>query len=324
MESLKNKKILVTGGAGFIGSHVVDALIKEKPESITVASNFFLGNRDNLKYAMKNFENVKLVYLDVADYEGVRLLFDENNFDVVFNLAVVPLPTSLVRPRWTYLQNVKMTLNICDMARENKFKSLIQFSSSEAFGTAQYVPMDEKHPTNPETVYAASKIATDHITLSYHRTYGIDASTIRPFNTYGPRQNARKFAGIVPLMIGRVLRGEDLVIYGDGEQTRDFIYVTDTADAAIQIYKNKNTRGKIINVASGKEVSMNKIVSLIAKEMKYNKPIVYKEARPGDVRRHLASIELAKKLINFKPKVSVEEGMKKTVEWYVKNKEVFK
>lgn len=323
MASLKNKSILVTGGAGFIGSHVVDAIIKEQPEKLVVASNLFLGKLENLEDAKKNYPNIKIVKQDMTDLDGVELLFSENNFDTVFNLAVVPLPTSLVRPKWTYLQNVNITAHILELARKGAFKTLLQFSSSEAYGSAKYVPMDELHPLDPTTPYAASKAATDQMTISYQRTFGLDASIVRPFNTYGPRQNARQYAGFIPLTVGRILRNEDLVIFGDGKQTRDWIYVEDTAKGAVEAAKNESTRGKIMNIASGKETTINDLMKIIIDHTGYKKPIIYKEARAADVRRHYADISLAKKLINFKPQYSIDKGVRKTVDWYLKHKEVY-
>jgi UDP-glucose 4-epimerase len=314
--SLKNKSILVTGGAGFIGSHLVDRLIQEEPEQLVIVSNFFLGSVDNLKEAKEKFPKLNIIRCDVADYEEIEEVINDHNFDIVFNLAVIPLPTSLVKPEWTVRKNVEMTLNICKLQRLGKFKKLVQFSSSEVPGSAIIVPMPENHPTNPETPYAASKAATDHIALSYHQTFGCDIVVVRPYNQYGPRQNAKKYAGIVPLMMGRIMRSEPLIIYGDGEQTRDFLYVTETVDAVVAIANSPEVVGKIINIGSGQEVSMNKVVQEIAKLMNYNQPLVYKEARPGDVRRHLADISLINQVVGWQPKLSFEEGIKKTVKWY--------
>ena len=317
--NLKNKAVVVTGGAGFIGSHLVDRIIDENPEKILVLSNYFLGKQSNLSEALSRFKNLEIVKIDVGDHELVKHFFDNNNVDVVFNLAVIPLPTSLEVPSWTFSKNVNITSNICEMARHDKFKTLIHFSSSEVYGTSRYVPMDEKHPLEAETPYAASKVASDSLVLSYSRTFNIDCSIVRPFNNYGPRQNAGKYAAIIPLTIKRIMNNDDLIIYGDGEQTRDFIYVKDTADATIKVFNSSNSRGKVINVASCKEISMNKIVKTIIALMDYNKGIIYKDARAGDVRRHLADISLAKQLIEFEPETSFEEGIKETVEWYKKN-----
>jgi UDP-glucose 4-epimerase len=317
--NIKNKSILVTGGAGFIGSHLVDRLIKEEPEEIVVVDNLFLGKEANLLDALKNFENLKIFREDASNFEKMNEILRTENVKVVFDLAVIPLPTSLVKPEWTVDMNIKITNIFCELLREEAFETLIHCSSSEAYGSAEYVPMDEKHPLNPTTPYAASKAACDHIVLSYYRTFGLDAAIICPFNNFGPRQNERAYAGVIPTTIRRILEGLAPTIFGDGEQTRDYIYVADTADAIVGIYKNKNTRGKVVNIGSGKEISINNLIKTICQVMGYSNPPLYKDLRIGDVRRHCADITLAKELIDFKPKIDFEEGLKKTIEWYVKS-----
>ena len=317
--SLKNKSVLVTGGAGFIGSHLVDRLIKEEPENLVVVDNFFIGKESNLKEAGENYPNLKIYNQDASDYEIMSEIMKNECIGVVLNLAVIPLPASLTKPRWAFEQNVNITLSICELARNNYFDTLIHFSSSEAYGTSEYAPMDEKHPLNGTTPYAASKAASDQLVFSYCRTFGIDASIIRPFNNYGPRQNEGSYAGVIPLTIKRILNDGAPVIYGDGKQTRDYLYVTDTANAAIEVYNSKNTRNKVLNIASGKEISIETLIKIIAKYLNCEKPIVYEQERSGDVRRHIANIYLAEDLTGFKSTVSFEEGLKLTVEWYKEN-----
>jgi len=316
---LRNKHIVVVGGAGFIGSHLVDALIKENPAKITVMSNFFVGSKNNLTGAINNFHNLEILDQDVTKYEEVEDYFKSNSIDVVFNLAVIPIVTSLTKPAWTFKSNVEMSSTFCELLRKDYFKKLIQFSSSEVYGTAKYVPMDENHPLNPETPYAASKASTDHLALSYFRTFGSDISLVRPFNNYGPRQSATKFVGLIPGTILRAMKNENVIIQGDGEQTRDYIFVEDTADGAVKIAKSDNAKGKAINIATGREISIRNIVNEILNHFDYNGKIVHTEARLGDVRRHLAKIDLARELIDFESKTSLKEGMKKTVDWYKRN-----
>ncbi len=314
--SLNDKSVLVTGGAGFIGSHLVDRLIQEKPSNLVMVDNFFLGKESNLKEANRNYPGLKVYNLDASDYGTMKGIVEQEDIQVVFNLAVVPLPVSLNKPRWTYEQNNNITLCWCELAREGYYDTLIHFSSSEAYGNCQYAPMDESHPLRPTTSYGASKAATDLLVLSYISTFGIDASIIRPFNNYGPRQNEGNYAGVIPLTIERILSGGAPVIYGDGEQTRDYIYVTETAGAAVEIYNHENTRGKVINIATGSEISINKLVRLVADYMDCKKVIVYERERPGDVRRFIASVALARDLIKFKPGTNLEEGIKLTIDWY--------
>jgi len=314
--ALQDKSILVTGGSGFIGSHLVDRLILERPSKLVVVDNFFLGKEANLKEAKANYPPLKIHRQDASDYEAMRRIMKGEDIQVVFNLAIVPLPASLTQPKWSCEQNINITLCLCELARNHAFESLVHFSSSEAYGTSQQVPMDENHPLNPTTPYGASKAATDLLVLSYVNTFNINALIIRPFNNYGPRQNEGNYAGVIPLTIKRLLSGEVPVIYGDGEQTRDYIYVTETAGAAIDLYNCPQSRGRVLNIGSGSEVSINTLVKLIARYLSEDKPIVYEEARAGDIRRHVADIHSAEDLIGFKPKIALEEGLKYTIDWY--------
>jgi UDP-glucose 4-epimerase len=313
---LTGKSVMVTGGAGFIGSHLVDRIIQEAPGNLVVVDNLFLGKMENLDQARQSFPALEFYSQDVSDYEAMKQLMITEDVEVVFNLAVVPLPTSLERPRWTMDTNVAMTTVVCELLREGYYRDLIQFSSSEAYGSAQYVPMDEKHPLMPSTPYAASKIACDYVVLSYCKTFGIHSAILRPFNNFGPRQNEGAYAGVIPVVIQRALQGDPVVIYGDGEQTRDFVFVRQVADAAVRSYEEPATRGRVINIASGQEISINRLVREILAVLEAYVPIVYEAFRPGDVRRHCGAIGLAQQLISFQPMPRLLEGLEETVEWY--------
>lgn len=316
--SLKNKSVLVTGGAGFIGSHLVDRIITEEPEALIVVDDFFVGNMENLEEAREQADYLTVYPQDAGDYEKMKEILSVYGIDVIFDLATVPLPASLEMPRWTYETNVKRCLTLCELMREGYCDVLIHYSSSEAYGSLKYEPMDEEHPWNPTTPYAASKAAEDHLVFSYYHTFGIEMTIVRPFNNYGPRQNIKKYAGVIPLAIKRILNGKSPVIYGDGTQTRDYIYVSDTIDATIDVYNRTVTRGKVLNIASGKERTINEVVAAVADYLNWKAPLIYLEPRPGDVRRHFADISLAQKLIGFSPRVSFKEGVAVTVEWYKK------
>jgi len=318
MSNLKNTSVLIAGGAGFIGSHLVDRLIDEKPEKLVIVDNFYLGEDKirNLSSAKGRFPSLKVYHQDASKMQSMKKILKSESIDVVFDLAVVCLPVSLVKPKWTYDTNVAISSTFCELLRKDCFETLIHFSSSEAYGDAKQVPMDESHPLKPTTPYGASKIASDHLVLSYIQTFGVDASIIRPFNTYGPRQHEGTYAGVIPLTIGRILNNESPVINGDGSQTRDYTYVTDTADAAVKVYHSKAAHGKVINIASGEEMSIKNLISKIAELMNCKKPIVYDKPRPGDVRRFIGSNRLAKQLINYEPKVDFEDGLRHTIEWY--------
>lgn len=314
--NLKNKSVLVTGGAGFIGSHLVDRIIKEEePEKVIILDNFFLGKQRNIEQAMKN-ENVKLYYQDAAHYEKMLNILKIEGVDVVFNLAVIPLLTSHEFPKITCEDNINITLTILELLKNGYYDTLIHCSSSEACGSAMESIMDENHPLNPTTPYAASKAACDLLVRSYENTFGLDISIARPFNNYGPRQNEGSYAGVIPITIKRIMNNEPPIIYGDGLQTRDYIYVEDTVNGFIEIYNTKKTRGKLINLASGEEKTILYMIQAIAKEMGYEGKIDFQPPRKADVRRHKGDITLAKKLFNFNPAITFETGIKKTVEWY--------
>jgi UDP-glucose 4-epimerase len=316
--SLKSKSVLVTGGAGFIGSHVVDRVIEEEPKTVVVVDNFFLGHSENLDTARRARPDLEVIRLDASDLAAMQDVVTAHGIDTVFDLAVVPLPTSLAYPAWTVQTNVGIATAFCEITRRGLVDRLVHFSSSEAYGSARYVPMDEEHPHDAITPYAASKSAEDHIIHSYVRTFGIDATVVRPFNNIGPRQNPGTYAGIVPIVIKRVLAGEPIEIHGDGEQTRDLTFVRDTADMAVKIYNSEECRGKTLNVATGRETSMNELVNrLLAILGKPDHPIVHTEARPGDVRRHCADVSRLTSVLGEQPAVLSDAELAETVEWYL-------
>jgi UDP-glucose 4-epimerase len=310
--------ILITGGAGFIGSHLVDAIILEKPKNIVVVDNLFLGKRENLDDAIRNYNNVHFIIEDAGDSQAMQAILKEHNIDVLFNLAVIPLPKSLEDPAWTVAENIRITTNICELGRQGFFTKLIHFSSSEAYGTALNVPMNEDHPFIPSTPYAASKVASDYIALSYFKTFGLKVIIIRPFNCYGPRQNEGNYAGIIPVIMKKIQKGEAIEIFGDGQQTRDFMFVKEAAWAALRLSQEEKAIGKTVNLASGKETSINDLVKIMIKIMGVEDyPIIHTDPRPGDVRRHCGGIKLAHDLIDFKFEVPLEEGLRETINWYL-------
>lgn len=317
--SVRSKSILVTGGAGFIGSHLVDRLIRDEPSRITVVDNFFLGNSDNLADALTARPDLEIIRVDASDLAAMQDVVTANKVDTVFDLAMIPLPTSLTYPDWTIRTNVGIATTFCEIARRGLVERLIHVSSSEAYGSARYVPMDENHPHDAITPYAASKSAADHIIESYVQTFNIDATVIRPFNNIGPRQNPGTYAGIVPIIVRRVLAGQAIEIYGDGEQTRDLSYVGDTVELMAQIQASADCRGKVLNVATGVETSVNELVRRILVLLgREDHPVVHTDARPGDVRRHCADVTRLTALIGHQPSALSDESLKRTVDWYVK------
>ncbi len=318
--SLKGKRVLVTGGAGFIGSNLIDTLIRENPASIIIVDNFFLGRDENLADAKASFPNLSVYRLDAANLASMEHVVRKEKIEIAYNLAVIPLPTSLHYPAWTIDTNIQIAVTFCELARMKEIQTLIHCSSSEAYGSAIYSSMDETHPLTPTTPYAASKAAADQIVLSYCQTFGIDATIVRPFNNFGPRQNPGSYAGLIPIVINRVKRGDPIEIYGDGLQTRDYIFVRYTAEAMVRVFECPETRGKVINVATGKEITVNELVQrLLAALENPRHPIIHCQERPGDVRRHCGDVSLLRELTGFIPKEISDEDLKETVQWYMRN-----
>lgn len=316
---LKGKNVLVTGGAGFIGSHLVDRLILEEPANLVVVDNFFLGTEENLADARQAFPALRVSRLDASNLAAMQQLVRAEKIEVVFNLAIIPLPTSLEYPTWTIETNIAIATVFCDLARWGYIQTLVHCSSSEAYGSALYSSMDESHPLQPITPYAASKAAQDQIVLSHCQTFGIDAVIVRPFNNFGPRQNAGSYAGIIPIVIQRVRQGEPIEIFGDGLQTRDYIFVRYTAEAMIRIVETEATRGKVINIATGHEISMNELVTRLIRAMSVpDHPIIHSAPRPGDVRRHRGDVRLLRELTGFEPQAISDADLAETAQWYLR------
>ncbi len=317
--SVTSKSILVTGGAGFIGSHLVDRLIEDDPARITVVDNFFLGSHDNLRDALGKHADIEVIRLDASDLAAMQDIVERRQVDTLFDLAVIPLPTSLTYPAWTVQINVAIATTVAELTRRGLVERLLHVSSSEAYGSARHIPMDEDHPHDAITPYAASKSAADRIIESYVQTFGIDVTVVRPFNNIGPRQNPGSYAGIVPIVVQRVMSGQPIEIFGDGEQTRDFIFVRDTADLIVEIHDAPECRGEVLNLATGVETSVNELVRRLLDVMGASgHEVVHTDPRPGDVRRHLADATKLRKIIGRDVPVLTDDELAATVEWYQK------
>lgn len=317
IENISTKNIIVTGGAGFIGSHIVDELVSRHGRPIVVVDNLFLGTTKNIEGHIKSGK-VQLVKADVTKYRSISRVLDEHSIDVIFHLAVLPLPVSLVRPIYCFNQNIKMTQNICEYLRKKKSGFLVNYSSSEVYGTGLYTPIEEMHPSLGYTPYAASKVATDALVWSYVKTFAINALTIRPFNNYGPRQNAKKYAGIIPITTKRILNGQKPVIHGTGEQTRDYVFAKDTARITVDLASSAKFDGEAYNISTGRQISVTEVVKAICTHLQYKGEIEYIGGRKGDVDKLVGTDKKLRKLLNPQY-TSFEEGIKTTVDWYKSN-----
>lgn len=313
---LKNSTVLVTGGAGFIGSHLVDRLLLEGVKELIVVDNLFVGSEENLKDALS--KGAILYKDDIEITSSLDYIFEKHNIDIVFNCATKALNYSFVNPKNAFDTNVNGVLNILEHQRKGHFKTLIHFSTSEVYGSAVYEPMDEAHPIKPTTTYAAGKAAADIAVHSWVNMFDLDAFIVRPFNNYGPRQNYKGYlAGIIPITAYRILKGISPEIHGTGSQSRDFIYVLDTVDAIIKLYPLMQ-KAQSINISTDGQISMKDVIEKIAHLMKYEGEILKKPARGADVECHNASNAKVKSMIDYQL-TSFEDGLSKTIEWYKEN-----
>lgn len=312
---LTGARALVLGGAGFIGSHLVDGLVAAGAERVAVVDDLSLGKRENLA----EHPAVTLEVADACDEAPLRALVEQDGpYDYCFNLAVIPLPHSLEHPRENVDRNIAMTTAACEVGRDGGFARLVQFSSSEVYGTARTAPMGEDHPLGAHTPYAAAKAATDLVALSYLHTFGLDTIVVRPFNAYGERQNATAYAGLIPVVIRNVLAREPVVINGDGHQTRDMTHVSDTVRGTLALAAARELTGGTYNLGHGTEASVIEMVAaLLAALERPDHPVVHGPERPGDVRRLLADIGAAREAVGYEPTVSVADGFARTVRWYL-------
>ncbi|MCJ8238695.1 dTDP-glucose 4,6-dehydratase [Peteryoungia algae] len=317
MRSITGKNVLVTGGAGFIGSHLVDQIIAEGAESVIVIDNLFLGSEHNLTAADKSGRLT--FYRDDAELmTSLEYIFSKHDIGIVFNCATKALNYSFVNPANAFGTNVTVALNLLDLQRRGAFQSLCHFSTSEVYGTAVYEPMDELHPRNPTTTYAAGKAAADLAVESYVRMFGLDAIIVRPFNNYGPRQNFKgMMAGVIPITAWRILNGISPEIHGEGTQSRDFIYVHDTVNAVLKLFRMLPS-GDSVNISTDNQITISELVERICKMMEYQGEVVRRPARQADVLCHNASNVKVSSLIDYSL-TEFDEGLRETIAWYVAN-----
>lgn len=307
-------KVLVTGADGFIGSHLTEALLAEGCEVRALAQYNSFNNWGWLEDI--HHPALEVVTGDVRDPNYCRHIV--KGVDTVFHLAaLIAIPYSYVAPDSYVDTNVKGTLNICQAVRDAGVERLLVTSTSEVYGTARYVPIDEKHPKQPQSPYSASKIGADAIALSFHNAFETPVTIVRPFNTYGPRQSAR---AIIPTIITQIASGERKIKVGDLTPTRDFNFVEDTAAGFIALAKCDDAVGREVNISTGKEVTMAETLQTIARLMGAEVDWVTdpQRLRPGgsEVFRLLGDNSLITSLTGWHPRFNLEEGLKKTIEWF--------
>jgi NAD dependent epimerase/dehydratase len=315
--TLKNKSVLVTGADGFIGSHLVEALLDEGCK----VKAFVYYNSFNSWGWLDSFPKEKLAGIevfagDIRDPNGVRTAL--KGVDVVFHLAaLIAIPFSYHSPDNYVDTNIKGTLNILQAARDLNLEKILVTSTSEVYGTALYVPIDEKHPRQGQSPYSATKIGADSITESFYRSFNLPVTIVRPFNTFGPRQSAR---AVIPTIITQLLNGKKEIKLGALHPTRDLVYVKDTAAGFVAIAKADNVAGEEINIATQQEISVGDLAQKIIDQISPSSIIVSDEQRlrPGksEVERLLGSNEKISGLTGWKPSYTLDEGLGETIQWF--------
>jgi UDP-N-acetylglucosamine/UDP-N-acetyl-alpha-D-glucosaminouronate 4-epimerase len=302
---------LVTGGAGFIGSHLTEELVR-RGEHVRVVDNLVTGKRENLAH----IRGVDFVEGDLAELDTARRAVAGADF-VLHQAAIPSVPRSVQDPLTSHRANVDATLNVLIAARDARVKRVVYAGSSSAYGDTPTLPKSETMATAPLSPYALQKLVGEQYCQMFTRLYGLETVTIRYFNVFGPRQDpSSPYSGVISLFISALCDGRAPVIYGDGEQTRDFTYVANVVDGVLRACLASAVSGEVINVATGGRVSLNLLFRTVRELVGARVDPVYSSARAGDVRDSQADIEKARRLLEYQPQVAFEEGLNKTVDWY--------
>ena len=317
--SFKGKRVVVTGAAGFIGSNLTDKLLELGAEVIGI-DNLFSGRLDNLEEAFKN-KNFDFQKGDVRDLNFLLDIF--NDIDIIYHEAsFVSVPQSVKMPSSCNDFNVNGILNILNAARKKDIDDIIFASSASVYGDTPTLPKTEDMRRIPLSPYGVSKLACEAYIQSYHHIYGLNASCLRYFNIYGPRQRDSPYSGVIAIWMGRIIRNEDLIIFGDGENIRDFTYVKDVVQANLLASEHK-IGGEILNIACGSPITLTELAKLMLKlANKENLKIHYTDPRPGDILHSYGDMSKAKKMIGFEAKFNQEEGLRDYFKWYCKEYKV--
>jgi NAD dependent epimerase/dehydratase len=312
---LQNKQVLVTGADGFIGSHLTEILVK-KAAKVKALSQYNSFNLWGWLEELECLNDIEVISGDIRDPHFCNNI--TKGIDIVVHLAaLIAIPYSYIAPASYVDTNINGTLNICQAALENSCERIIHTSTSEVYGTAQYVPIDEKHPLQPQSPYSASKIGADAMAMSFYSTYGLPVIIARPFNTYGPRQSAR---AVIPTIITQIANGKKKIQLGDVSPTRDFNYVKDTCRGFIELVECNDAVGETVNIGSNIEISVEDTLLLIKKLMKSDVAYIMEEQRlrpeNSEVFRLWCDNSKIVDLTGFKPEYSLEEGLRETIEWF--------
>lgn len=303
---------LVTGGAGFIGSNLVEELIK-RGEKVRVIDNFSTGKKENIEEFLPKIE---LVQGDIRDLDAVREVVKGVDF-VLHQAALASVTRSIEHPLATAESNISGTLNVLIAARDAKVRRVIYASSSSVYGDNRALLGREDMIPHPLSPYAVSKLSGEYYCQVFYQIYGLETVILRYFNVFGPRQNpVSQYAAVVPKFIKAMLKGKSPSIYGDGEQSRDFTFVENVVEANILACGKEKIAGEILNIGGGKRTTINQLAKLISRLLDKNVEPIYTNPRPGDIKHSLADITKARRLLNYQPQVDLEKGLRRTLKWY--------
>lgn len=309
-------KILITGAAGFLGSHLSEKYVNEG-HIVYGIDNLLNGNLNNVRTLLHR-KNFKFIHDDIRNKELYSKI--PTDIDAIIHLAAqIHVDRSIVNPEETFDINVSGTMKVLEYARMNDINKILFASTSEVYGSAKYVPMNEDHPLAAQHPYGVSKIAADRLCYTYNETYDLGIDIIRCFNFFGPRQKDSGYGGVIAIFINRVLQNKPPIIYGDGSQTRDYMYVEDAVTAYDKVLHSKDNPGKYgINFGTGTEKSVNEIAELTIKYAgaENNLKAIHVDPRPTEVQRLFADISKANKLLDFTPKIQFEQGISLLMDWY--------
>ncbi len=305
-------KCLVTGGAGFIGSHLVRGLLSQK-HTVRVFDNYSSGKRENL-YDVAS--KIDLFEGDLRYPE--EILRACKDMDIVFHLAAIPsVPVSIDNPTDSHDANVSGTFNVLQSAVQQKCKRVVYAGSSSAYGDTRESPKHEGLLPAPLSPYAVQKLTGEHYCRAFYECWGLETITLRYFNVFGPRQDPTSdYAAAIPAFVTAIMDGKSPTVFGDGEQTRDFTYIDNVVLGNLLAAKMVKTEGQVVNVACGERITVNEVVNTIGEFLGRGVRPVYKPPRPGDVKHSTADIQLARKLLGYKPKVGFAQGLSKAIEFY--------
>ncbi|MCI5065276.1 NAD-dependent epimerase/dehydratase family protein [bacterium] len=306
------QKALVTGGAGFIGSHLVEKLVKMGVETVSV-DDYFAGKHENLAH-LKSYDNFQEEKCDITDLPALTKLFQ--GVDVVFHQAASKKTICINNPRRDLEINAGGTFNLLELSRDTGVKKFVHASTGSVYGEAQYFPQDEKHPLDPTSYYGVSKLAGEKYARAFSHLYDLDTTMLRYFHIYGPRQESSDVGGVVSIFARRFLHGQPITIFGDGTQERSFTYVEDVVQANIAAATTEGTKGQVYNCASGIKVTINELAQLVAQQLDIAEPeIQYGDWLPGDIKVFDIDNSKIKRDLKMNFLTDFEAGLKYTIDW---------